>query len=79
VCACYNDCACNYSDERLKENIIFLGKKGELNIYSFTYLWDKTKTYIGVMAQELLNTKYAHAVTTDSNGYYMVNYGKLPI
>ena len=32
----------------------------------------------GVMAQDLLNTKYADAVTL-YNGYYRVNYSKLPV
>jgi hypothetical protein len=27
TCACNNDCGCNYSDERLKENITYLGSK----------------------------------------------------
>jgi hypothetical protein len=79
VCSCHNDCACNYSDERLKENIILLGQRHGLNIYSFTYLWDKAKSYVGVMAQELLNTEYAHSVSVDDQGYYMVDYSKLPI
>lgn len=79
VCSCHNNCGCNYSDERLKENIKFLGTKAGLNIYSWTYLWDKATTYVGVIAQELIGTKHEHALATDSKGYYMVNYNKLPI
>jgi len=78
VCACHNDCDCNYSDERLKENIIRLGVKNGLNIYSYNYIWDRVKR-TGVMAQEVLQTQYKDAVTTDVNGYYMVNYSRLPI
>lgn len=78
VCACHNDCGCNYSDERLKENIEFVETKHGLNWYSFTYLWDKATRVVGVMAQEILMTQYASAVTTDGNGYYMVDYNKLP-
>ena len=31
------------------------------------------------MAQDLLNTVYSNAVLTDENGYYKVDYKKLPI
>lgn len=79
VCTCHNDCGCNYSDKRLKENIKFLGNKNGLNIYSWTYVWNKTKIYVGVIAQELLGTQYSNALTKDKHGFYKVNYSKLPI
>ena len=79
VCTCYGNCGCNYSDERLKENIKLIDTEGDLNVYSYTYLWDKTKTYMGVMAQELLGTKYESALGKDSNGFYFVDYSQLPI
>ena len=79
VCACHNNCDCNYSDERLKENIKFVGTEHGLNIYSWNYVWNKTKRFIGVMAQEVLQSKFAHAVRTDANGYYVVNYSLLPV
>ena len=72
-------CNCNYSDSRLKENITFIGTEDDLNVYSWNYLWDKATTYIGVMAQELVATKYAKALSVDSNGYYMVDYSQLPV
>ena len=73
-------CNCNYSsDERLKENIKLIDTKEDLNVYSFTYLWDKSKTFVGVMAQELLGTRYSSAIGTDTNGYYYVDYSQLPI
>lgn len=78
VCACHNDCGCNYSDERLKENITFIKKVNDLNIYTWTYIWDKATEFTGVIAQELVNTKYDKALTKDNNGFYMVNYNKLP-
>lgn len=78
VCACHNDCGCNYSDMRLKNNIKFLRETNGINIYSFNYIWDDEQ-HTGVMAQEILETKYKHAVVTDRNGYYMVNYNMLPI
>jgi hypothetical protein len=82
-CTCNCDyactCNCNYSDQRLKENITLINTESDLNVYSYTYLWDKTKTYIGVMAQELLGTKYESALGKDSNGYYYVDYSQLPV
>jgi hypothetical protein len=78
-CTCNGNCGCNYSsDERLKTDIKLLRVVDGLNIYSFTYLWDKTKSFVGVMAHELLDTKYSHAVLTDRDGFYSVDYSKLP-
>lgn len=79
VCACHNDCGCNYSDERLKENIEFIETKNGLNVYSWNYIWDKVTRFTGVMAQELVGTKFESALHVDRRGYYMVNYSKLPI
>lgn len=72
-------CNCNYSDIRLKTNIEFLFNRNGLNFYSFNYIWDLSKKIIGVMAQELLETKYFSAVKTDKKGFYIVDYSKLPI
>jgi len=79
VCSCHNNCGCNYSDERLKENIKFVEVRNGLNVYSWNYLWDKTTSYVGVIAQELLGTIHEVALTKDTRGFYMVNYSKLPI
>lgn len=79
ICACYGDCGCNYSDVRLKENVEFVEQRNGLNIYSWNYVWDKTKRHVGVLAQELFGTQYASALVMDKNGYYMVNYKMLPI
>lgn len=79
VCSCHNDCGCNYSDIRLKENVEFIGTKNKLNIYSWNYIWNKTKRYSGVIAQELLNTEFSTALSVDSKGFYKVDYSKLPI
>jgi hypothetical protein len=80
VCSCYGDCGCNYaSDVRMKEDIKFLSNEYGLNVYSFKYIKDKSKEYVGVMAQELLNTKYSHAVRIDADGYYSVDYDLLPV
>ena len=81
VCNCNYTCTCNcnYSDERLKENIKLIGNEEGLNVYSYTYIWDNTKKFIGVLAQELLGTKYENALIKASNGYYAVDYSKLPV
>ena len=69
----------NRSDYRLKDNITLLQEEGveTPNIYSFNYKWDSEVTWIGVMAQELLDTGYSDAVGMDSEGFYNVNYSKL--
>jgi hypothetical protein len=72
-------CNCNYSDQRLKDNVEFLRTEGDLNVYSYTYKWNKDKKYIGVIAQELLGTKYESALGTDRGGYYFVDYSQLPV
>ena len=67
------------SDIRLKDNIQLLeeGKGGDPNIYSFNYKWDKDTKWRGVMAQELIGTKHSDAVTTNAEGFYMVDYTRL--
>ena len=63
------------SDIRLKRNVEFLEYKNDLKIYKFQYRWSDV-IYVGVMAQDLLNTPYESAVSVD-NGYYVVDYSKL--
>lgn len=81
TCNCNYSCTCNcnYSDKRLKNNIKYLRTECGIKIYSFNYIWDKHTSYIGAMAQDLLGTKYANAVTKATNGFYVVDYNKLPI
>jgi hypothetical protein len=81
TCNCNYSCTCNcnYSDQRLKENIKLINTESDLNVYSYTYLWDSTKTYIGVLAQELIGTRYESALGKDKNGYFYVNYSQLPV
>jgi len=70
------------SDERMKEDIKFVGKEKGHNIYTWNWKdeakqmgWDKFPA-IGVLAQEVM--KYMpEAVMEDKNGYYRVNYGVL--
>jgi len=81
TCNCNYSCTCNcnYSDIRLKRNIQFLYNRNGLNFYSFNYIWNLNEKVVGVMAQELLKTKYKSSVKKDKNGYYLVDYSKLPI
>ncbi len=67
-----------FSDSRLKTDVVKVGQIDDINIYKFKFIYDKSKTQIGVIAQELLNTKYADCVSTDpSTGFYIVNYNIL--
>ena len=79
------------SDVSLKENVKFLYQTKEgLNVYEYEYNdyikseW-KNKTgenligkWRGVMAQELLGTKWETALTKEYGDYYVINYNKLP-
>jgi hypothetical protein len=69
------------SDVRLKDNIKHVGSTNGHNIYTWT--WNKIakdlnvdSPTVGVLAQEVME-KNPDAVTKDSSGYYMVNYGAL--
>jgi hypothetical protein len=81
TCNCnYNcTCHCNYSDERLKRNIVLEGVEEGFNIYSWNYIWSPQKRYKGIIAQELIGTEYQDALFVDANGYYTVDYSKLPV
>ena len=69
------------SDERLKENIEYVGKSNGHKVYTWDWndkakelgINDPTK---GVIAQEVMEYM-PEAVSKDANGYYMVTYGAL--
>lgn len=65
-----------FSDERLKENIVPVGKENGFNIYSFNYK-SNPKKYIGVIAQEVAKTRPDAVVTR--KGYFAVNYDKIGV
>lgn len=81
TCDCNYSCTCNcnYSDARLKTNIELIGTEGDLNVYSWAYIWNTSKRFFGVMAHELIGTPYESALNKDANGYYYVDYSKLPV
>lgn len=65
------------SDFRLKRDIVLLEHRDDgLGIYSYRYLWSDT-TYVGVMAQEVLQMYPEAVITTAPDGYLRVNYALL--
>ena len=68
-----------WSDYRLKTNISFVEMIDDIKLYTFNYVFDLAKTYIGVMAQDLIGTKYENSVIMSDEGYYKVDYSKLPV
>jgi hypothetical protein len=69
------------SDIRLKHNIQLIGvSELGINIYTFEYIEKigMEGTYQGVMAQELIGTKYESALVFDGE-YYKVDYSKLDV
>ena len=69
------------SDRRLKTNIDLVGhsKHLQIPIYTFNYNTDLNTTYKGVMAQDLLEMNFNHAVITDPDGYYSVLYDLIDV
>lgn len=64
-----------FSDRRLKRNIKFLEKRGDLNWYSYNYVWGGPRQE-GVMADEVKKIK-PEAVLRHDSGFLMVNYGSI--
>jgi hypothetical protein len=69
------------SDARLKTDIkpVAVLPNG-LTLYSYKFLNDPTTTYVGVVAQDLLdsgNKKFRDAVIVGPSGYYAVRYDEL--
>jgi hypothetical protein len=74
----YSTYVCN-SDNRLKENIVLVGKsENGINIYQFNYI-GRDGLYEGVIAQELLGTDFENSLVMDSDGMYAVDYSKLDV
>lgn len=68
----------SFSDIRLKENIIKVGlSKLGINIYEWNYIGNKNR-FRGVIAQELLNTKFNKSLSV-KEGYYWVDYSDLDV
>ena len=69
------------SDRRLKTNIDLVGysKHLQIPIYTFNYKTDLNTVYKGVMAQDLLEMNFNHAVIIDKDGYYNVLYDLIDV
>jgi hypothetical protein len=66
----------DYSDIRLKTEIEPLGiDNNGLMLYAFRYIWGGAK-HIGYMAHQVIG-KFPDAVSTDANGFLMVDYSKV--
>jgi hypothetical protein len=66
------------SDRRLKENVEFHHKDMNLNLnfYTFNYIKEPDRTFVGLMADEVV-INYPYAVELGIDGYYSVDYGAL--
>jgi hypothetical protein len=70
---------CSKSDISYKENLNLIGESPlGIKIYQFNYIGE-TGLYEGVIAQELIGTKYESALQLDDNGKYLVDYGKIDV
>lgn len=73
-----NSSVCN-SDERVKENLILIGKsRMGINIYRFNYKGE-SEIYEGVIAQELIDTEFSSAIIIGEDGLYKVDYSKIDV
>lgn len=72
-------CGGGKSDISYKENVNLIGKSPSgINIYEFNYIGEEG-LYQGVIAQELLGTKYESALTLNNEGKYLVNYDQIDV
>lgn len=62
-----------FSDRRTKENIVPEGTRNGHKVYSFNYIWDKAKRFLGVMAQDMLE----HPAISQVLGIYTIDYNQL--
>lgn len=63
-----------WSDVRLKTNIKLVGKLNNLNLYTWNYIWDKSRRFLGVLAQEVMHIPNA---VIKQGEYFAVDYSKL--
>lgn len=68
------------SDRRLKNILKLIGKSDMgINIYLFSYKFNPNVYYKGVIAQELVGTKFESALVIDKNGFYSVDYSQIDV
>lgn len=66
-----------FSDARLKENIEHIGEENGYPIYKFNYINIPEKTYIGVMAQDVISIN--PQAVSESEGFMNVNYDMIGV
>ncbi len=67
------------SDITYKENLKLIGQSPlGINIYEFSYIGEEG-LYNGVIAQELIGTKFEHALSLNNDGKYLVDYDKIDV
>ena len=68
------------SDLRLKQDVLPVETlPNGLQLYSFRY-WNDDRTFVGVMAQDLLeDERFRHAVSEHKSGYYVVDLAALDL
>ena len=92
LCTAGSYCNGNKSDKRLKKKIKYIEttkeglklytfefKKSYINKVKMLYNVDLNGTHKGVLAQDLIDTKFESNVTIESDGYYAVDYDGLGI
>jgi hypothetical protein len=68
-----------FSDRRLKMDVVELENTAEgLKLYSWKYKSDPVTTWVGVMAQDLVET-HPEALETGSDGFYRVRYDRFGV
>jgi hypothetical protein len=67
-----------FSDRRLKRDIVRIGSTPILGLplYAFSYVWDRGRRVVGVMADEVARV-LPSAVLEHPSGYRMVDYGQI--
>lgn len=66
-----------FSDIRLKQDIKEIGEENGHKMYEFAYHWEPEKRYIGVMAQDVLQTHPEAVAVCD--GFLCVNYDAIGV
>ena len=68
----------HWSDRRLKRDIVRVGTTAVLGlpVYAFSYVWDRGKRVVGVMADEVAGVRPT-AVIDDPSGFKAVDYGQI--
>jgi hypothetical protein len=67
------------SDISYKENINLIGQSPSgINIYTFNYIGEDG-LYEGVIAQELIGTKFESTLSLNEEGKYLVDYSKIDV